>query len=218
MKSESQLKQNCQARVLSEPGILLRKERDLRHRRLTQEAAVVGKFLDCQDEKTFADLFKTFTPQLIAFFRAHQCEPALAEDLTQEVMLKVYRKAAQIRNRALFRAWLLKVAHSVLCGQYGKQAREVKTVYLDHVADRLGPWNYNKPGGTPAFEFLDWIALLESGEREIMKLRFIEAWEYHEIAAAQAVPIGTVQWRVFNAKKKLAPHLTALRSTVHKAA
>ena len=44
-------------------------------------------------------------------------------------------------------------------------------------------------------------------EREALTLRFIEEWEYHEIAAAKAIPIGTVQWRVFNAKKKLAPHL-----------
>ena len=40
-----------------------------------------------------------------------------------------------------------------------------------------------------------------------MSLRFIEQWQYHEIAAAQAIPIGTVQWRVFNAKKKLASYL-----------
>ena len=40
-----------------------------------------------------------------------------------------------------------------------------------------------------------------------MELRFIEQWEYHEIAAAQAIPIGTVQWRIFNVKKKLAPQL-----------
>jgi DNA-directed RNA polymerase specialized sigma24 family protein len=38
-------------------------------------------------------------------------------------------------------------------------------------------------------------------------LRFVEEWEYHEIAAAKAIPIGTVQWRVFNAKKRLATHL-----------
>jgi DNA-directed RNA polymerase specialized sigma24 family protein len=38
-------------------------------------------------------------------------------------------------------------------------------------------------------------------------LRFVEEWEYHEIAAAKAIPIGTVQWRVFNAKKKLATRL-----------
>jgi DNA-directed RNA polymerase specialized sigma24 family protein len=37
---------------------------------------------------------------------------------------------------------------------------------------------------------------LDSREREVMKLRFVEQWEYHEIAAAQDIPIGTVQWRV----------------------
>ena len=51
-----------------------------------------------------------------------------------------------------------------------------------------------------------------------MKLRFIEQWEYHEIAAAQAIPIGTVQWRVFNAKKKLAPYLTTRQNIRAKAA
>ena len=51
------------------------------------------------------------------------------------------------------------------------------------------------------------MSFLDSREREALTLRFIEKWEYHEIAAAKAIPIGTVQWRVFNAKKKLAPHL-----------
>jgi hypothetical protein len=45
--------------------------------------------------------------------------------------------------------------------------------------------------------------LLEPSEREVMKLRFVEQLQYHEIAAAQAIPIGTVQSRVFNAKKTI---------------
>jgi DNA-directed RNA polymerase specialized sigma24 family protein len=51
-----------------------------------------------------------------------------------------------------------------------------------------------------------------------LTLRFIEEWEYHEIAAATAIPIGTVQWRVFNAKKKLAPHLRRRESADRRAA
>jgi DNA-directed RNA polymerase specialized sigma24 family protein len=50
------------------------------------------------------------------------------------------------------------------------------------------------PAGTPAFEFLRWVAFLDSHEREAIKLRFIEQWEYHEIAA-HSIPIGTVQPR-----------------------
>jgi predicted RNA polymerase sigma factor len=50
---------------------------------------------------------------------------------------------------------------------------------------------------------------LEPRERDFMILRFVERWEYHEIAAARAVPTGTVQWRIFNSKKRLAGHLTS---------
>jgi RNA polymerase sigma-70 factor (ECF subfamily) len=171
-----------------------------------REAEVTDQFLDNPNGDSFADLFGAFSPQLVAFFRARGCELGLAEDLAQEVMLTVYRKAAQVRDRGLFRAWLFKIARNTLCRHYGKQTREVETVNFEETTDGLTTASI-KTSGIPAFEFLRWIALLDSGEREIMKLRFIEQLEYHEIATARQLPIGTVQWRVINAKKKLAPYL-----------
>jgi RNA polymerase sigma-70 factor (ECF subfamily) len=174
--------------------------------RVARETEVADKFLDKPDGDSFADLFSTFSPQLVVFFRARGCELGLAEDLAQEVMLTVYRKAAQVRARGLFRAWLFKIARNTLCRHYGKQTREVETVNFEETTDGLARASV-KTSGIPAFEFLRWMALLDSGERKIMELRFIEQLEYHEIATAQQLPIGTVQWRVFNAKKKLAPYL-----------
>jgi RNA polymerase sigma-70 factor (ECF subfamily) len=185
--------------------------------RALRESAVTEMFLESPDEESFADLFGVFTPQLVAFFRSRGCPLALSEDLTQEVMLTVYRKAAQIRDRSLFRAWLFKIARNALCRQYGKQSREVETVDLANVVGTLVA-SSNKPAGTLAFEFHAWMAFLESSEREALTLRFVEEWEYHEIAAAKNIPIGTVQWRVFNAKKKLAPHLRAHRISGREAA
>jgi hypothetical protein len=68
-----------------------------------QEATVFAKFLDEPGDESFTGLYKLFTPRLIAFYRARNCDPGLAEDLAQQVMLTVYRKAEQIRDRALFR-------------------------------------------------------------------------------------------------------------------
>jgi RNA polymerase sigma-70 factor (ECF subfamily) len=174
--------------------------------RVAREAQVTDKFLASPNGDSFADLFSTFSPQLVAFFRARGCELGLAEDLAQEVMWTVYRKAAQVRDRALFRAWLFKIARNSLCRHYGKQTREVETVNFEENTDGLAAVSV-KTSGIPAFEFLRWMTLLDSGEREIMELRFIEQLEYHEIATARQLPIGTVQWKVFNAKKKLAPYL-----------
>src|ERR1700733_867304 len=185
--------------------------------RLVQEEAVVAKFLESRSEDSFADIFKICTPQLISFFRARGCETAVSEELAQEVMFIVYRKADQLRDRILFRAWLFKIARSILCRHYGKRSREVETIDLDNVSDRLAASSYMS-AGSPAFEFLDWIEFLDKREQDTLRLRFIEEWEYHEIAAAQEIPIGTVQWRVFNAKKKLAPHLKRRQSAVRLAA
>ena len=185
--------------------------------KLLREAVVMENYLGAPNNGSFAEVFKILTPQLVAFFRARRCELSSAEDLAQEVMLTVHLKAARIRDRKLFRIWIFKIAHNAFCRYYGKQTRGPETVSVEDISNRL-PARAEKCDGTPAFEFQHWMALLTSSEREVMTLRFIEQWEYHEIAAAQAIPIGTVQWRVFNAKKKLAPFLAVRQEMVRKAA
>jgi RNA polymerase sigma-70 factor (ECF subfamily) len=176
-----------------------------------QEGAVTDRFLDDPCESSFTALFKVFAPQLTGFFLARSRERALAEDLTQEVMLTVYRKAGQVRDRTLFRVWLFRIAQNALRRHYRKLTREAETVDLAEVANRLQTSNHH-PDGMPSFEFRDWMAFLDARERDLMTLRFVEQWEYHEIAAARATPIGTVQWKIFNSKKKLAGHLVSRHS------
>ena len=169
-----------------------------------QEEAI-KTFLEDPNEESFATLFKILTPQLVAFFRARG-RHEVAEDLAQEVMFTVYRRAGQIRDRALFRAWVFTIARNAMSRHWGQCARQVETVDLSEVPERLVAAN-KQPGGGPAFEFHRWMAFLDSQEREALTLRFVDECGYHEIAVAQAVPIGTAKWRVFNAKKKLAPYL-----------
>ena len=172
--------------------------------RRRREGAVTRNFLESPNDESYTELFLTFTPQLVSFFRSHGCGLDLSEDLSQEVMLAVYRKSRQIRDGTRFRAWLFTIGRRALYRYYGMQSPKMDTVDLESVID-----TNTQSAGRPAFEFHHWMALLESREREALTMRFFEGWEYHEIAAAKAVPIGTVQWRIFNAKKKLAAHLKA---------
>ena len=182
----------------------------------SQECDMAEQFLSQADEDSFNALFRIFSPQLVAFFQRRGHEKATAEDLAQEVMLTVYRKAGQVRDHRLFRAWLFKVARNAECRLFAQRTRQVPTVDLSDLGELLpGP---NHSPFRPTSEFRDWMKFLDAHERDTMTLRFVEEWEYHEIASAQAIPIGTVQWRVFNSKKKLAPHLSPNRDIVRKAA
>jgi len=170
--------------------------------RLRREPPATETFLEAPNEESFIELFLTLTPQLVSFFRSRGCAWDLSEDLSQEVMLTVYRKAAQLRDRARFRAWVFTIARHALCRHHGKRSLEVVAIDLRDILDTR-----TKPMGPTAFEFHHWMTLLESNEREALTLRYVEGWEYHEIAAVKAIPIGRVLWRVFNAQKKLATHL-----------
>ena len=181
-----------------------------------QDCVVAERFLEQADDDSFNALFHVFSPQLVAFFRRRGHETSVAEDLAQETMLTVYRKAGQLRDHKLFHAWLFQVARHAASRHFAQRSREVHTVDGSDVSEMLAD-PHRSPFG-PATEFRDWMKFLDVRERETMVLRFIEEWEDHEIAAAQAVPIGTVQWRVFNSKKKLAAHLGTVRESYRKAA
>lgn len=173
----------------------------------SRECFAADQFLENPNEESFAALFSVFYPQLLSFFRSRTREFASAEDLAQEVMLTVYSKASQVRDRTLFRGWLFKIAHNALCRHYAKLTREVETVNLADVEHWLAA--ANETAGAPAFEFRDWMTFLDAREREAMIMRFVGQWEYHEIATAQGTPIGTIQWRMFNCKKKLSDILSS---------
>src|SRR6266478_1735232 len=102
-----------------------------------RESEVADGFLDHPNEESFTRLFHIFTPQLVAFFRRRGHELGLAEDLAQEVMLIVYRKAGQIRDRALFRAWLFKIARNAACRYFARCSREAPTTDLADMGDRF---------------------------------------------------------------------------------
>ena len=103
----------------------------------SQECEAAEQFLSQADEDSFNSLYRIFSPQLVAFFRRRGHENGVAEDLAQEVMLTVYRKAGQIRDHKLFRAWLFRVARNAACRYFDERARQVPTLDLAEMSDFL---------------------------------------------------------------------------------
>ncbi len=156
----------------------------------------VEQFISAPGPETFAPVFEAFYGRLIRYFLLHRMNRAVAEDLSQDVLMAVYRGVAALRSRQLFRAWLFRIARNAML-RHLKTA--VETVPLDEAqaqtVDAAPCW----PG-----EVHDWLVELSGNDREILNLRYVEELSYQEIADVLDLPMGTVKWRLFHAKKCLA--------------
>ena len=134
---------------------------------VSHETAVTEKFLKAPNEDSFTELFNICSPQLVAFFRARNCKFTSAEDLSQEVMLNVYRKAQQIRHRELFRAWLFKIARNTLCRHYDKP------LLSGYKSNRI---NWLESSGESSWESGGWSACKMGVFSKSVTLRICRIW------------------------------------------
>src|SRR4029453_12860677 len=63
---------------------------------------------------------------------------------------------------------------------------------------------------TADLRLTEWLKALAPAERELVVLRFVEGLSYEELAEALKLPLGTIKWRIFNARKKLAQLIQVL--------
>ena len=146
-------------------------------------------------------------------------EPALAEDLAQEVFVKAHRALASFDPQRKFSSWLFKIAHNATIDHLRR--REVTTVPLEtpgkegvDLLARLPAVGAETPAA--AVERRDLgraiqraVADLRPEYREVFLLRFQEGLAYDEIAEVMGLPLGTVKTHLHRARKALAGWLEA---------
>lgn len=167
------------------------------------EKRVWQAFVRLRSAESFCALFKLFYPQVRRYFLARGVDEMGAEELAQNTLLVVYQRIGDLRDQNLFCGWLFKIARNELLQHVRQQQRRNRIAEFEPLSDELAG-KLHKAGNRPNFEIEGWLSQLEPAEREIVMLRFVEGLSYEELAVALAVPLGTVKWRIFNARKKLA--------------
>lgn len=164
------------------------------------EQAIEREFLEQRSVAAFERLFALWLPKLQRFFLVRGCDLATAEDLAQDVLFTAYRQRASLRNHELFRPWLIKVARNALLQDLRRSGRSMTRVSLDYLEQVPAGWIH---ASTFRVLLADLLQTLSPDEQQIVLLRFVEELEYHEIATALDVPIGTVKWRIHATRSKL---------------
>ncbi len=158
------------------------------------------------DVAPFEAFVRAWTRNLVAYFCQQGAGLSRAEDLTQEVFLKLYQGAARYRPAERFQAYCFRTARNVWiddCRRSAARADAMARVET-HRWGEVRP----DPGADLLFEederrlrvLLDG---LPGGQRRVFELALLAELSYAEIGALLAIPVGTVKSRMFHAVRRL---------------
>jgi RNA polymerase sigma-70 factor (ECF subfamily) len=140
-----------------------------------------------------------------------------AEDLTQDIFLKIFKSLDTFDRRANFQTWLISISRNLCIDHYRSVRKERETI--DRDVD-TGDLPHTAPGTGPvaALEQRDRVTLLKQALaalpdtlRTAVLMRDIQELSYQEIADRLGLPEGTVKSRINRGRTELARQIRKLR-------
>jgi RNA polymerase sigma-70 factor, ECF subfamily len=139
-----------------------------------------------------------------------------AEDLTQEIFLKIFKSLDTFDRRANFQTWLISVSRNLCIDHYRSVRKERETIDRDVDASELTPMS-KEVGAIALLEQQDRVALLRRALAELPEalktavlMRDIQELSYQEIARKLRLPEGTVKSRINRGRTELARQVMKL--------
>jgi RNA polymerase sigma-70 factor, ECF subfamily len=178
-------------------------------RRLDPESSIVARCLS-GDETAWEQFVRSHTRQVYALCYRFTGSGAEAQDLTQEVFLRVFRTLKTFRSsEGSLGTWLARLTRNLLIDHYRRTRQDRAT---DSIEDRLPVIeehaSVSRPdhvlAGREASEVLQAaLQKLSPDLREAVILRDLQELEYREIAQVLGIPEGTVKSRINRGRAEL---------------
>jgi RNA polymerase sigma-70 factor (ECF subfamily) len=145
-----------------------------------------------------------------------------AEDLTQEIFIKVFRKLKSFDRRANFQTWLISISRNLCIDRYRSVRQERATIDRNVDAAELAPIAVS-PHPILGVEQRDRVDLLREALsvlpeslRAAVIMRDLQEMSYSEIAEALDLPEGTVKSRINRGRSELTIQIRKMRGEKYK--
>jgi RNA polymerase sigma-70 factor (ECF subfamily) len=157
------------------------------------------------DRAAFAALFEFYAPRVKTMLMRMGVSAAMAEDVAQDTLLAVWRKAAQYDpERAAASAWVYTIARNLRIDRLRRDTRS-KLFELYETIEPEEPERPDHPLDAAQSEALVRAALGELPEEQVqvVQLSFFEGRAHGDIAQSLGLPLGTVKSRLRLAMNRL---------------
>ena len=173
-----------------------------------QWGSLVSAIAKRRDRAAFAALFEFFAPRIKAFMLRSGATEARAEELAQETMLAVWRKAALFDPASAgASAWIFTIARNLRIDAYRRERRggmiETSDVEIEFQIDD-SPQPDALLATTQSEERVRFaLTKLSDDQMRVVELSFFEEKAHAEIAQILGIPLGTVKSRLRLALNRL---------------
>ena len=161
------------------------------------------------DESAYGKLVQRYHARLYNFVRSMVRNDELAEDITQESFVKAYFSLGKLQNPGSFKSWLFRIANNNTLDYLRKKRPQIVDVeenihetYIDEHSPEHDAVARDRTRHIRAA-----LAQLKPDQRAILVMCDLQGFSYQEISEMLKIPFGTVQSRIFYARKKLKEHL-----------
>jgi RNA polymerase sigma-70 factor (ECF subfamily) len=177
-------------------------------------ARLIRRVAASQDRDAFAALFEHYVPRVKAMMMRRGASRDRAEDLAQETLIKLWRKAAQYDpQRATASAWVYAIARNISVDEIRREGRANSWIEEDSVLEEE---NNDEPErqllvAEREAHVRSSIVALPDEQLRVIRLSFFDGLAHAEIANLLGIPLGTVKSRIRLALQRLRDRLGELK-------
>ena len=174
------------------------------------------------DDAAFSEVVARYKTKIYNYVYRMTGSSEDAEDLTQEVFIRMYTSIDSFRGQSSLNTWLFRIAGNLCIDRFRRTKNRTPAYSLDEPVGEADQAQEVPDHTYEPHRLLENVELAEHIQQALSKLpeklratlllHDVEGLPYEEIAQVIGCPLGTVKSRLFNARMQLRQHLTGYLS------
>lgn len=153
------------------------------------------------DVNAFSELYRDHVGRVFALCRRMTGDPVAADEITQDVFVRVWERLDSFRGEAAFGSWLHRLAVNVLLSDRRAEGRRLARV-LPMFDPGDGPPTAPRTGDA-TIDLERALDTLPAKARQVFVLHDVEGWPHEDIAQVMSTTVGTSKGQLHRARSLL---------------
>ena len=153
--------------------------------------------------QTASVLFERYNKRIFNFLATMTNDRYAAEDLTQNVFLRMFKYRSSFKDDSRFQPWIYQIARNVFPDHYQAQKNRTNNIDVERISDHMPDPEESKSLDEKEELLYMCMAKLSDDDRELLVLTRFQHMKYEEVATIMETTVANIKVKVHRAIGKL---------------